>query len=147
MKKLTISQALERYMNSPELVDKEKAWIGCDLDGTLAKYDGWKGWDHIGDPVPNMVTRIKNYMARGITVKIWTARASKVSLARNNLEFSQMEKVIQDWTEKHLGKRLEVVARESLKEVRVPITKTKLPSLKATSSIYYSSDKSRKEYQ
>ena len=112
MKTLTISQALERYMNSPELIDKEKAWIGCDLDGTLAKYDSWKGWDHIGDPIPNMVTRIKNYMARGITVKIWTARASKVSLARNDLEFSQMEKVIQDWTEKHLGKRLEVVTEK-----------------------------------
>ena len=136
MKTFTISQALERYMNTPELTDKEKAWIGCDLDGTLAKYDGWKGWDHIGDPIPNMVVRIKNYMARGLTVKIWTARASKVSLARNNLEFSQMEKVIQDWTEKHLGKRLEVVTRESHKGVRVSITKTKLPSMKATSSIF-----------
>jgi len=23
-----------------------------DLDGTLAMYDGWRGSDHIGDPVP-----------------------------------------------------------------------------------------------
>ena len=28
-----------------------KGWYGFDLDGTLAKYDGWKGIDHIGEPV------------------------------------------------------------------------------------------------
>jgi hypothetical protein len=26
-------------------------WIGVDLDGTLAHYDGWKGIDHIGEPI------------------------------------------------------------------------------------------------
>lgn len=26
--------------------------IAVDLDGTLAKYDGWKGISHIGDPFP-----------------------------------------------------------------------------------------------
>lgn len=24
-------------------------WIGVDLDGTLAEYDGWRGWKHIGN--------------------------------------------------------------------------------------------------
>ena len=27
-------------------------WIGVDLDGTLARYDGWRGIDHIGEPMP-----------------------------------------------------------------------------------------------
>ena len=110
--KFTTAEALERLMNDVKFVDKSKAWIGCDLDGTLAKYDTFKGWDYIGEPVPKMVERIKSYIARGLTVKIWTARASKVSLARNNITFDQMEKVIQDWTEKHLGTRLEVVTEK-----------------------------------
>lgn len=34
-----------------------KGWIGVDLDGTLAEYDGWKGPDEIGAPVEPMVER------------------------------------------------------------------------------------------
>lgn len=114
MKYKLIDAAVERLMNSPKrkTADSDKAWIGCDLDGTLAKYDGWKGWDHIGDPIPNMVKRIKEYISKGIKVKIWTARASQVSRSRSNITFQQMEKVIQDWTEKHLGIRLEVVTEK-----------------------------------
>ena len=55
--KFTTKAALERLMNDVKYVDKSKAWIGTDLDGTLAKYDGWKGWQHIGDPIPKMVER------------------------------------------------------------------------------------------
>ena len=33
----------------------EEEWVGFDLDGTLAKYDGWKGIDHIGEPVESVV--------------------------------------------------------------------------------------------
>lgn len=51
-------------------------WIGFDLDGTLAKYDGWKGLDHIGDPVEPMVERIKKLHERGVKVKILTARVA-----------------------------------------------------------------------
>ena len=40
-------------------------WVGVDLDGTLAQYDGWKGVDHIGDPVPKMLERVRNWLADG----------------------------------------------------------------------------------
>lgn len=49
-------------------------WIGVDLDGTLAHYDGW-GTGEIGDPVPAMMRRVKQWLAEGKTVKIFTARA------------------------------------------------------------------------
>jgi hypothetical protein len=52
-----------------------QGWIGVDLDGTLAHYDGWKGADHIGAPIPAMVERVKGWLAEGKTVKIFTARA------------------------------------------------------------------------
>ncbi|MEI7752773.1 MAG: hypothetical protein WCJ71_11890, partial [Candidatus Omnitrophota bacterium] len=55
---------------------QDPSWVGVDLDGTLARYDGWKGDDHIGEPVPLMMAFIKDLMAEGRTVKIFTARAS-----------------------------------------------------------------------
>lgn len=51
-------------------------WIGVDLDGTLAFYDGWKGADHIGRPIYPMVERVMDWVGRGIEVRIFTARVS-----------------------------------------------------------------------
>lgn len=53
-----------------------KGWYGFDLDGTLAKYDGWKGIDHIGDPVVPMVKLIRQMHDEGKVVKIMTARVA-----------------------------------------------------------------------
>lgn len=53
----------------------KSGWIGVDLDGTLAKYDGW-GDGSIGEPVPAMLFRVRQWLADGKTVKIFTARAS-----------------------------------------------------------------------
>lgn len=53
---------------------KGEGWYGFDLDGTLAKYDGWKGIDHIGEPVEPMVDLIKKMHDEGKVVKILTAR-------------------------------------------------------------------------
>jgi len=56
-----------------------KQWIGVDLDGTLAHYTGWKGPDHIGEPIPLMMDRVKMWLAAGQKVKIFTARAATAS--------------------------------------------------------------------
>ena len=53
-----------------------KGWYGFDLDGTLAKYDGWKGIDHIGEPVKPMVELMKRMHDEGKVVKIMTARVT-----------------------------------------------------------------------
>lgn len=50
-------------------------WIGVDLDGTLAHYDGWKGPDHIGEPIPEMAGRVQQWLIEGREVRIFTARA------------------------------------------------------------------------
>lgn len=49
-------------------------WIGVDLDGTLAKYDGWKGIDHVGAPVEPMMRRVRAWLDEGREVRIFTAR-------------------------------------------------------------------------
>lgn len=50
--------------------------VACDLDGTLAQYDGWKGIHNIGAPVPSVVQAIKNVYDSGGEVWIYTARLS-----------------------------------------------------------------------
>jgi hypothetical protein len=50
------------------------SWIGVDLDGTLAIYEGWKGPTHIGEPIPRMLQRMQEWRAKGQEVRIFTAR-------------------------------------------------------------------------
>lgn len=78
-------------------------WIGVDLDGTLARYDGWKGADHIGEPVPLMLARVKAWLADGREVRIFTARASGLPA-----EAAHATRVIQEWCERQIGIRLRV---------------------------------------
>ena len=51
-------------------------WVGVDLDGTLAAYDGWVSESHIGPPVPAIVSKIKLVLELGYKVKIFTARVA-----------------------------------------------------------------------
>lgn len=87
-------------------------WIGVDLDGTLAYYDGWKGPNHIGEPVPLMLNRVKRMLADGKDVRIFTARVyglrqDDIGLApRNDALISKL--AIMNWCEKHLGKVLPI---------------------------------------
>lgn len=74
-------------MNNDTHGEKGEGWYGFDLDGTLAKYDGWKGIDHIGEPVKPMVDLIKRMHDEGKTVKIMTARVAP----RENPESVQRE--------------------------------------------------------
>ena len=52
----------------------DNGWVGVDLDGTLAHYDGWHGIEHIGKPIPKMVANVKKAIEKGEVVKIFTAR-------------------------------------------------------------------------
>ena len=54
---------------------ESRQWIGVDLDGTLAFAEPWKGFEHIGKPVPAMLKRVKIWLELGYRVKIVTARA------------------------------------------------------------------------
>jgi len=79
-------------------------WVGMDLDGTLSHFSLSKylakGESFIGPPFQNMIDLIKSHLAKGRTVKIFTARISKNKI--KNI------KVIQDWLESIGLPRLEV---------------------------------------
>ncbi|MEI7729172.1 MAG: hypothetical protein WCO56_06355 [Verrucomicrobiota bacterium] len=53
-------------------------WVGVDLDGTLSgnhQLDFTGTVYGIGEPVPEMMTKVRQMLAANITVKIFTARA------------------------------------------------------------------------
>ena len=59
-----------------KLEPARKGWIGMDLDGTLARADTLSGTSKIGAPIPEMVNLAERFAREGVTVKIFTARAS-----------------------------------------------------------------------
>lgn len=100
----------------------KRGWIGVDLDGTLAHYEGWKGAAHIGEPVGEMLFRVKKWLADGWEVRILTARCwpllqvspgdSLMNAARlwapreRVLEAEAAIQAIQAWCTQHLGQPL-----------------------------------------
>lgn len=86
-----------------------QGWVGFDLDGTLAKYDGWKGSSEIGDPIPEMVVHLKKYLDNGHDVRIFTARA----------EDDDAVPFIQEWCLRHIGIVLPITNRKDYDMLRL----------------------------
>lgn len=80
-----------------------RGWIGVDLDATLANYHKWTAPDDIGAPVPAMVARVRQWLADGEDVRIFTARGSVDELDR-----SIAYPAIQRWCLEHLGRVLPI---------------------------------------
>ncbi|HLN78421.1 MAG TPA: hypothetical protein VK204_15345 [Nocardioidaceae bacterium] len=91
-------------------------WIGVDLDGTLAKYEGWRGVDHIGEPVPLMAARVRRWIAGGLDVRIFTARAAKTQKPRDR---AMAIAAIEGWCLKHLGAVLPITSEKDFAMVEL----------------------------
>lgn len=93
-----------------------QGWIGVDLDGTLAYYDKWVKWNVIGDPIPLMQARVRRWLEAGHDVRIMTARAhfrytlvpEVCLITGESFTHDDMVGAVQDWTERHVGRRLPV---------------------------------------
>lgn len=83
-----------------EFLSDKRPWIGVDLDGTLARYDGWGGLTDIGEPIPAMIERVKIWIASGNIVKIFTARISDIE---DEEELDSAVYAIQQWCLRNIG--------------------------------------------
>lgn len=85
-----------------------EGWIAVDLDGTLATYDHWRGIDHIGAPIPLMVSRVRAWLAEGREVRIFTARACPANIS----QWGELRVMwpIREWCKEHLGQQLLITA-------------------------------------
>lgn len=75
------------------------------MDGTLAHYDEWASDTHIGEPVPLMVSRVKEWRQAGIEVRVFTARIGETKDDRNPEVVRQH---IAAWCLRHIGEVLPV---------------------------------------
>lgn len=76
--------------NLPHPFTNMSGWIGVDLDGTLAHYEGW-GDGSIGEPIPLMMERVKKWISQDKEVRIFTARADDI----------EQVKLVKEWLQKH----------------------------------------------
>lgn len=92
-------------------MSQNNGWIGVDLDGTLAKYDGWKGIDHIGAPIPKMVERIKKWRQDGKEVRVFTARIAAPQ--------PLVVRYIEDWCIEHIGEALPITNQKDFSMIEL----------------------------
>jgi hypothetical protein len=85
-------------------------WIGVDFDGTLAfsvpnRTDPYE----LGEPIPAMVNRVKDWLAKGYTVKLLTARMNLHSSTGHTRDLAKMNALLEQWCQKHIGSVIECV--------------------------------------
>ena len=85
-------------------------WIAVDLDGSLARYDGWKGPSHIGEPLKPMVTRIRKALTGGADIRILTARVAPGGPPDAR---GKALKAIARWCKTHLGQEIPITWKKN----------------------------------
>lgn len=83
-------------------------WVGIDLDGTLAEYEGWQGIEHIGEPIEWARTLVLELIDRGVEVRIVTARVQEGPIA---VAF------VNGWTKHWFGTMLPVTDKKDMNMV------------------------------
>ena len=72
--------------------------ICFDLDGVLAEYEGWRGPDHIGKPIPEGVELAKRLRELGFQIIIFTSRLNGQWLG---VDYVASRRVVEGWLEKY----------------------------------------------
>lgn len=85
-------------------------WIGVDFDGTLAHSIPRSDPYTLGPPVDKMVLRVREWLSRGMDVKLLTARMCPISRTLCvSRDIIKMEKMLRAWCREHIGRELECV--------------------------------------
>lgn len=101
-------------------------WIGVDLDGTLAEYHGWLPDHGVGKPIPAMVERVKQWLAAGIEVRIFTARVSlqggyslESHRSADDEWKNEQTKIIEQWCLTYIGQKLPVTCMKDFQMIEL----------------------------
>jgi len=101
--KRTKSKKKETLVPAPAPKKREvtqKPRVCLDLDGVLAKYDKWRGVDHIGDPIPGALEFAKS-LARIAEIVIFSSRCAQDILEGSRITPGQLRIHVIEWLEKH----------------------------------------------
>jgi len=81
--------------------------IAIDFDGTIAKYDEFKGWNDVGEPMPEALQFLRTVARLGHPLAIFSARARD----------PQGKRAIERWVKKYkLDDIIKLVTHEKLPE-------------------------------
>jgi len=75
--------------------------VCVDLDGVLAEYGGWKGVQHIGDPIPGAREFMAALYDIPIKLCVWTTRTNPVVNKDSKLSDRELSFFVDDWLTKH----------------------------------------------
>lgn len=101
---------------APKIKRGRAAWIGYDLDGTLAVHEEGASIDHVGPPIAAMVARLKQHVAEGYEVRIVTARVCR----NQDPEDRQAQfELVEAWCLEHLGFVPEITSEKDFAMVRL----------------------------
>ena len=77
-----------------------KPRVCLDLDGVLARYDKWRGVDHIGDPIPGALEFAKQ-LAKIAEIVIFSSRCAQDIAEGSRITPGQLRIHVIEWLEKH----------------------------------------------
>lgn len=75
--------------------------VAVDLDATLARYDGWCGREHIGEPLPGALEAMRALIGAGHKVIVFTCRCSNSVQAdfAEDISGEQSAEIVGAWLE------------------------------------------------
>lgn len=87
--------------------------IYVDLDETMAQYDHWRGSGDIGEPIPEMVEKIKQGMAQGDQFVIFSARVNSDGSYDDTLSATESFVAIAQWCQQVFHQLLPITHEKS----------------------------------
>lgn len=75
--------------------------VCVDLDGVLATYDGWRGVEHIGEPIPGAREFLSAICEIPAKVCIWTTRTNPIVNKDSGLDEQDLRLLVENWLTKH----------------------------------------------
>lgn len=77
-----------------------RPWVGVDFDGTLVEHHAGDDLYHIGRPIGAMMDFVRQLLADGREVKIFTARLAFTEPWETRLK---QQELLKDWSREHFG--------------------------------------------
>ncbi len=75
--------------------------VAVDVDGVLAQYDGWKGVEHIGDPIPGAVEFTKKLQEIARVVIFTTRVNADPKISGRNESVEMLTQRVKLWLDAH----------------------------------------------
>jgi hypothetical protein len=80
------------------LTPKQRKTVAVDLDGVLAIYEKWQGYDHIGEPIKGAIKFTKD-LSKHVDILIYSTRCCEA--VGDGRDADQLKDIVREWLDKH----------------------------------------------